>query len=278
METPNLDSHTLHHQGKVKMRDFIREIAPSRWTSWDWCREDFRPIAAWLKKHPNAIRKGSYISHTLGKEVWQFRLPKTFGSKYIVYKFYDFSREDLLKRLGFSAGYFDVANAAFLQGIGIQIPAILACGESRQCGFAKSAYVIMEYIEDTYDGSLLTPAGAFIDKSRIRMGFGLKVMEQFARLHLSGFYYNHFHSHSVLIPKSCDEDNPTLIWTDVVNCKLRSSFYMHKYIPRDLVHFFVELRYDTNQIHTLCDHYLTFNTHTNFSTSSLWKAMLAIKH
>ncbi len=278
MEPLSLDSHSLHRQGKAKMRDFIRQIAPSRWSSWDWCQEAFSPINAWLKKHPNVIRKGSYISHTLGKEVWKLRLPKNYGGKYIVYKFYDFSREDLLKRLGFSAGYFDVANGAFLQGIGIQIPDVLACGELRQFGFVKSAYVITEYIEDTYDGSLLTPAGAFIDKSRIRMGFGLKVMEQFAILHSSGIYYNHFHSHSVLIPKSCDEDNPTLIWSDVANCKFRSGFHAHKYIPRDLVHFFVELRYDTEQIHTLCEHYLKFNTHSNFNVSSLWKKMLAIKH
>ena len=278
MDSFTLDSHSLHRQGKAKMHDFIRKIAPSRWSSWDWCREDFRPVDAWLKKHPNVIRKGSYISHTLGKEVWKLRLPKNFGIKNIVYKFYDFSREDPLKRLGFSAGFFDVANGSFLQGIGIQVPDILACGEYRQFGFVKSAYVIMEFIEETYDGSLLTPAGAFIDKSRIRMGFGFKVMEQFARLHLSGFYYNHFHSHSILIPKSCDEDNPTLIWTDVAGCKLRSSLLAHKYIPRDLVHFFVELRYDTEQIHTLCEHYLKFNTHSKFTVSSLWKTMLAIKH
>ena len=278
MEPPFLDSHSLHRQGKAKMRDFITQLAPSRWSSWDWCREDFRPVATWLKKHPNVIRKGSYISHTLGKEVWKLRIPKSFGGKNIVYKFYDFSREDPLKRLGYSAAYFDVANGAFLQGIGIQIPDVLACGEDRRFGFVKSAYVVLEYIEDTYDGSLLTPAGAFIDKSRIRMGFGLKVMEQFARLHLSGFFYNHFHSHSVLIPKSCDEDNPTLIWSDVANCKLCSRFLAHKDIPRDLVYFFIELRYDTEQIHTLWNHYLTFNTHSNFTASSLWKAMLAIKH
>ena len=153
MEPPDLDSHSLHHQGKAKMHDFIRKIAPSRWSSWDWCQEDFRPVNAWLKKHPNVIRKGSYISHTLGKEVWKLRLPKNFGIKYIVYKFYDFSREDPLKRLGFSTGFFDVTNGAFLQGIGIQVPNILACGESRQFGFVKSAYVIMEYIVDTWPQS-----------------------------------------------------------------------------------------------------------------------------
>ena len=278
MENPELDSRTLNHRGKMMMREYIKTIAPSRWKSWDWAKDGFQVSADWLQKHPDHIRKGSYISHTLGKEVWQVQLPQSLGGNFIVYKFFDFSRDDLLNRFGFSAAYYDATNSAFLRGIGIQTPEILACGEMRQFGFVKSAYVVMEFIEDVYDGSILTPTGSLTDNFRIRMGFGYKVMEYFAKLHLSGFSQGHFHSHAVLIPKSCDEDNPTLIWTDVASCKMHSHLHSKKAIPRDLVHFFVDLRYDTAQIHTLCEHYLKYNNRSGYNVSSLWKEMLAIKH
>ena len=277
MDRPEPESGIPHSEGRQMMQKYIASFKPSRWKSWSWSEKNFNPIANWLKTHSDYIRKGSYVSHTPGKEVWRFQLPKNLGEKTVIFKKYDFTQLDLQEQVGFSPIYHHVANNALFRKINIRTPDILACGETRHFGFLTSAFLILEYIQDTFDGSLLTPTDAFIDNSKIRMAFGLKMMEHFALIHQNGFSYSHFHAHTILIPKSCNEDNLDLFWTDIAPCRPLPPRKIIKIIPRNLLEFFIELRFDTDQIKTLCEHYLQFNPIPNFNTDILWNSMLAIK-
>lgn len=268
----------LTRLGRAKLKEQNHIMDMSRVSSWHWSHEDFSAAMNLILERPKIIRKGEYLSDTPGKEVWRFTLPKGLGSTTIIYKYYDYTRFSYWERIHKSLAVREALNFAALKEIGIPVSDVLACGENRHVGFLRGAFIISKCINDSFDGSLLTPSGNMWERTKLRMGFCRNAMEQIARAHQCGCYHSAFRAHKILFPKDCDENNPALTWIDVANCQFFPNIPMKLVIPKDLVRLFVDLRMSSTEIKELCEHYLNFNPNCGFTVTTLWNAMVNLKN
>lgn len=122
------------HLCRSKLKEQAKIMSISLINPWHWADDSFRDPLDWLINHPRNIKRGTYLSNTPGKEVWQYTLPKGFGNLSIIYKYYDYTRFSPLKRFGYSLAVREAQNFAAFKAIGIPVSEILACGENKHCG------------------------------------------------------------------------------------------------------------------------------------------------
>ena len=268
----------MTRQSHKKMDEQLDCMDTSRLSSWRWVNPSFEEGEAWLMAHPKYIKKGIYLSDTPSKEVWRLPIPRGLGGINIIYKKYQCLQNSIWERFQRSLAVNEALNFAALKEIGVPVAEVLACGETRHVGLLLEAYIVTKCIDNTYDGSVLTPSGSLWERTRLRMGFARNAMEHIAKIHLVGCYHSAFRAHKILFPKDCDENNPSLTWIDVANCQFFPEIPMKLAIPKDLVHMFVDLRLSADEIKELENHYLKFNPNCGYTVKTLWNAMVALKN
>ena len=252
-------------------------MRPSLLCSWQWATPDFVPALNWLLKHPKKIRKGEYLGGTLGKEIWRFSLPVDQQGGSVIYKSYAFENMPLLSRLGFTSALQEALNFAGLREIGVPVPDLLACGETRRMGLLTSAFIITRNVPGSQDGSVLGPTGNLREHEKLRTDFCRRCMELLALAHQSGFLYRKLSAQKILFVQENAEDVPELTWTDVASCVYRPRVNFHQAIPRDLVNIFVDLRLSASEIQQHLAHYLECHPGCGYTPETLWDALTRLK-
>ncbi len=270
-------THDIKQECKRIVREIRTKLKPSRLFTWRWSQPGFEGSLEWLLSHPRRIHHGEYLSDTPGKEVWRVQLPESLGGHSIIYKFYDLKQKPLGERVGWSAAYREALNFETLKTLGIPVSEVLACGERRQFSLLQEAFIISVCILDSFDGSSLAPTGNLADHKELRHAFCLKCLEQIALAHRHGCFHSAFRAHKILCDEHSSPDDLQLTWVDVANCQIPSPIPMKSAIPQDLVHMFVDLRLDADEIHKLCAHYLLFNPDCDYDADTLWDAMTKLK-
>ena len=259
------------------MRRQRKEMRPSLLGSWQWAAPDFAQALNWLNDHPRKIRKGEYLSGSPGKEVWRFSLPMNQQGGEVIYKSYAFENMPLRSRLGFTPALQEAVNYAGLRAIGVPVPDLLACGETRQMGLLTNAFIITRNITDSQDGSALGPTGNLREQEGLRAGFCRRCMELLALAHQGGFLHRALFAHKILFVQDNTENAPELTWIDVASCTYQPGMNLHQAIPRDLVNIFVDLRLSADEIQRHLAHYLECNPSCGYTPDTLWTALTRLK-
>ncbi|MBQ6470724.1 MAG: hypothetical protein IJJ33_01955 [Victivallales bacterium] len=256
-----------------------REMRPSLFGSWQWAAPDFVPALTWLNDHPKKIRKGTYLSGTPDKEVWRFSLPVDRQGEAVIYKSFSFENMPLRSRLGSTPALKEAVNYVGLRAIGIPVPELLACGETRRMGLLTSAFIITRNIQDSQDGSTLGPTGNLREHESLRTSFCRRCMELLALAHQGGFLHRALFAHKVLfvLDKDSAENAPELTWIDVASCTYQRGRNLNQDIPRDLVNIFVDLRLSAEEIQRHLAHYLECNPGCGYTPDTLWTALTRLK-
>lgn len=274
LSTP--EAHELIKTSRRQYRALLKDMAPSRFVSWDWHSPDFKEGAKWLLEHPHEIRAGIYLSDTPNKEVWKLTVPQEHEEHEVVIKFYqepDLSWFNLWKR---SIAVKETLNYATLEGLGIPVAKPLACGEVRKFGKLQSSYIVTRFIDNVIDGSMLMPTGYLAENKKLKISFCKKTLEIIARAHICGFMHSEFHPHKILLTKDNSSDSFNLVLIDVAHGGFNKTLSMRAAIAIDLATFFIDLRLDAEDIENLCEHYLKFNTSCGFTPESLWEAIISV--
>ncbi len=259
----------------VQYHSMLKKMAPSRFHSWDWSREDFAEGAEWIRDHPHEIHSGLYLSDTPNKEVWRIMIPDSHGGGEVVIKYYLEATPSWFGLGKRSIAVNEALNYAALEGLGLLVAKPLACGEVRQFGKLKSSYIVTRFIDNTIDGSALMPTGYLAEDTTLKLAFGRKALEIIARAHVCGFVHSAFHPYKILMDKD-DPYNSQLTLIDIAKGGFNKTLSMRAAIAIDLATFFIDLRLDAANIESLCDHYLQFNTTCGFTSESLWEAIIAV--
>lgn len=259
----------------AQYRAMLKQMAPKRFRSWDWASEEFTEGADWILKHPHEIRSGVYLSDTPSKEVWRITIPNGLGDCEVVIKYYLEPVPSWTSIGNRSIAVNEALNYAALDGLGIPVAKLLACGEVRKFGKLESSYIVTRFIDNSIDGSALMPTGYLAEDIPLKMAFCRKALEIIARAHVCGFVHSAFHPNKILLDKNASFDSQKLTLIDVTRGGFNKALSMRAAIAIDLATFFIDLRLDANDIENLCDHYLQFNTTSGFTPESLWEAIIA---
>ena len=259
----------------VQYQAMLKEMAPSRFHSWDWASADFADGAKWINEHHHEVHSGLYLSDTPNKEVWRVAIPESHGGGEVVIKYYMESTPSWFGLGKRSIAVNEALNYATLDGLGIPVAKTLACGEVRRFGKLKSSYIVTRFINNSIDGSALMPTGYLAEETALKMAFSRKALEIIARAHVCGFVHSAFHPYKILMDKN-DPYNSQLTLIDIAKGGFNKTLSMRASIAIDLATFFIDLRLDAANIEILCDHYLQFNTTCGFTSESLWEAIIAV--
>lgn len=274
-EIQHHDTKRLNRLGRASRAEQVQAMRPSRFFTWHWAVPPFRQGQQWLLDNHAEIRRGQYLSDTPGKEVWRLSVPDYLGGADILYKFF-VSEPDFSENFGArSLAVQEAANFAALRSLGIPVPGVLACGETRRWGRLTGGYIVTQFIPNTVDASILIPGKDWWERSRLRRGFCFKCMEHIGKAHACGCFHSAFHAHKILIDKDSPEDDPQLYWLDVSRCQFKPNLSMRKAIALDLVTLFIDLRPSAQEIKEYCAHYLKINRCTSYTVDTLWEAMIA---
>ncbi len=260
----------------AQYRAMLKQMAPNRFKSWRWASEEFIEGAEWIHKHPHEIRTGIYLSDTPNKEVWRITIPNGISDCEVVIKYYLESTPSWTSIGNRSIAVNEALNYAALEGLGIPVAKLLACGEERKFGKLESSFIVTRFISNSIDGSALMPTGYLAEDIPLKLAFCRKALEIIARAHVCGFVHSAFHPNKILMDKNAPFDAQKLTLIDITRGGFNKALSMRAAIAIDLATFFIDLRLDAQNIEDLCDYYLKFNTTCGFSAESLWEAIIAV--
>ncbi len=259
--------------GKLALSRQFHAMGASRTHSWKWTEESFKPAFEWLMAKPGRVRLGDYLRASESKEVWRVSLPQKYGGYPIIYKEFPGLMHPYQGLLQHSLPAREAANFATLKTLGFSISDVLACGEQRHSGVLDKAFIITRCVEDAADGALLTSAGEWADKTRLRFNFCRVCLEQLAVAHRCFFFHRALYAHNLMIQNSSIEKNdeaPALIWINAAHCTFLPFISLRHAIAADLVTIFIDLRMQALEIKELCEIYLACNPTTGFTVDTLW--------
>lgn len=168
------------------------KISMGKCFSWSWVASAFRSAFRHIQRHPLSEENAEVIWKTRHKTVWKTVLPRKFGGLTIVWKNYTNTRFwRFFLRPSFVAR--EAAGYRVAESLGIPVPQLLACGDTRRCFKLKTCFIVTEFVKNSRNGLVFCPGGELAHEEGSRKAFCKRILHDLAVLHEAGYRLSLIH-------------------------------------------------------------------------------------
>lgn len=222
-----------------------------RFSSWEYAEPGFEEIFhALCTDPPDMTKDAGLINESSGKCVW-----------HLCRGGYDFAfkinpgKTPWRYILSPSLAAREALNYQRFTALGLPTAQLLGVADERKCFILKKSYIATAFIEDTQDGRLFMPGGAFFADTARKADFTEQNMALLAKAHDARIFHKAFHPRNLLWRDATD-GRLEIFWIDVARCRNAAESAMPRAILVDLHTFFRDMRMTRHELEQAVSIYL----------------------
>ena len=228
-------------------------IPISKCFSWSWAAPFFQSALRHIQRHPLNEENAEIIWKTRHKTVWKTALPQQNGGLTVVWKDYTNKRFwRFFFRPSFSAR--EAAGYRVAASLGIPVPRLLACGDTRRCIKLKRCFIVTEFMKNSQNGLVFCPGGSMAGEEGLRKAFCKQNLHNLALLHEAGFRHGTALPQNMLWSINRDSRMETA-WIDLEKVRKCSGRKLRKLMKKDLSDFLGNLEFDPETTEQMVNYY-----------------------
>ncbi len=229
------------------------KISIGKCFSWVFITPLFKSAFRHLHRHPMNENNAEIIWKTRHKTVWKTVLPHKYDGLTIVWKNYTNTRFwRFFMRPSFIAR--EVAGYTVAGKLGIPIPRLLACGDTRRFFKLKSCFIVTEFVKNSQNGLPFCPGGAMAAEEGLRKAFCKQNLQYLATLHEAGYCHGTALPQNLLWSINKDSRMETA-WIDLEKVRRCSGKKLHKAMKKDLHDLLGNMEFDPETNEQMVNYY-----------------------
>ncbi len=221
--------------------------------SWVWTASVFKGAFRYLQRHPLNEDHAEIIWKTRHKTVWKAVLPRKYGGLTIAWKDYTNKRFwRFFLRRSFVAR--EAAGYRIAEKLGIPVPRLLACGDTRRFFKLRTCFIVTEFIKNAQNGLAFCPGGAMAGEEGSRKAFCKQNLHSLAILHEAGFRHGTALPQNMLWTINRDSRMETA-WIDLEKVRRYSGRKLRRLMKKDLHDFLGNLEFNLETTEQMVNYY-----------------------
>lgn len=221
--------------------------------SWSWTASVFKGAFRCLQRHPLNEENAEIIWKTRHKTVRKTVLPRKFGGITVVWKDYTNTRFwRFFLRRSFAAR--EAVGYRTAEKLGIPVPRLLACGDTRRFFKLKSCFIVTEFMKNSQNGLVFCPGGTMAGEEGPRKAFCKQNLYNLAILHEAGFRHGTALPQNMLWSINRDSRMETA-WIDLEKVRKFSGRRLRRHMKKDLRDFLGNLEFDPETTEQMVNYY-----------------------